>query len=45
MNEGVALIAEAEYWRIQKRLETKYLDFGTKNPDEAIDRALQAKKK
>jgi len=44
MNEGVALIAEAEYWRIQKRLETKYLDFGTKNPDEAIDRALQAKK-
>src|SRR5271155_1150231 len=28
MNEGVALIAEVEWWRIQKRLETKYLDFG-----------------
>lgn len=43
MNEGVALIAEAEFWRIQKRLETKYLDYGTENLDEAIDRALQAK--
>ena len=28
MNEGVALIAEVEWWRIEKRLETKYLDFG-----------------
>src|SRR5476651_2155358 len=26
MNEGVALIAEVEWWRIEKRLETKYLD-------------------
>jgi urocanate hydratase len=44
MNEGVALISEAEYWRIQKRLETKYLDFGLQDMDEAIDKALQAKK-
>jgi urocanate hydratase len=44
MNEGVALIAEAEFPRIQKRLETKYLDHGTENLDEAIDQALQAKK-
>jgi urocanate hydratase len=44
MNEGVALIAEVENWRIQKRLETKYLDFGSYNLDEAIDKALQAKK-
>jgi urocanate hydratase len=44
MNEGVALIAEVEYWRIQKRLETKYLDYGIRNIDEAIDLALQAKK-
>jgi urocanate hydratase len=44
MNEGVALIAEAEYWRIQKRLETKYLDFGMQEIDEAIDKAMQAKK-
>jgi len=44
MNEGVALIAEVEWWRIQKRLETKYLDVGIQNIDDAIDRALQAKK-
>jgi urocanate hydratase len=44
MNEGVALIAEVENWRIQKRLETKYLDFGSYNLDEAIDKAMQAKK-
>jgi urocanate hydratase len=44
MNGGVALIAEAEYWRIQKRLETKYLDYGMVNLDEAIEKAVQAKK-
>jgi len=44
MNEGVALIAEVEWWRIEKRLETKYLDTGVRNIDEAIDKALQAKK-
>lgn len=43
MNEGVALIAEVEEWRIDKRLETKYLDIKYTNIDEAIDRALQAK--
>ncbi len=43
MNEGVALIAEVENWRIQKRLETKYLDIGMTELDEAIDRATQAK--
>ena len=26
MNEGVALIAEVEEWRIDKRISTKYLD-------------------
>src|SRR6188508_1420629 len=26
MNEGVALIAEVELWRIEKRIETKYCD-------------------
>jgi urocanate hydratase len=44
MNEGVALIAEVEFWRIQKRLETKYLDYGLTDLDEAIDKALEAKK-
>ncbi|HSU28324.1 MAG TPA: urocanate hydratase, partial [Chitinophagaceae bacterium] len=44
MNEGVALIAEVERWRIEKRIETKYCDIYFENIDEAIDRALEAKK-
>ena len=43
MNEGVALIAEVELWRIEKRIETKYCDVFIENIDEAIDRALEAK--
>jgi urocanate hydratase len=43
MNEGVALIAEVEMWRIQKRIETKYCDSWFENIDDAIDRALEAK--
>jgi urocanate hydratase len=43
MNEGVALIAEVENWRIEKRIETKYCDLHIKNIDEAIDRAVKAK--
>jgi urocanate hydratase len=43
MNEGVALVAEMEEWRIQKRLETRYLDEMSKDIDEAVDRALEAK--
>jgi urocanate hydratase len=45
MNEGVALIAEVEEWRIDKRLETKYLDEKITDIDAAIDRAVQAKEK
>lgn len=44
MNEGVALIAEVAGWRIDKRLETKYLDKKIYDLDEAIDEALRAKK-
>ena len=44
MNEGVALIAEVEEWRIDKRIETKYLDEKHTNIDEAIDAALKYKK-
>src|SRR5829696_2316684 len=44
MNEGVALIAEVEEWRIDKRIETGYLDEKITEIDEAIDRALTAKK-
>ena len=43
MNEGVALIAEVEEGRIDKRIETKYLDIKITNIDEAIDKALEAK--
>lgn len=43
MNEGVCLAAEMEEWRMQKRIETRYLDEYYKDIDEAIDRALKAK--
>jgi urocanate hydratase len=43
MNQGVALIAEVEKWRIEKRLETKYLNEMIDNIDEAIDTALKDK--
>ncbi|HYE56753.1 MAG TPA: urocanate hydratase [Chitinophagaceae bacterium] len=43
MNEGVCLAAEVEKWRIEKRLETRYLDVMVEDIDEAIDRALEAK--
>lgn len=43
MNEGVALVAEVEEWRIDKRVETKYLDEKFVEIDQAIDQALQYK--
>jgi urocanate hydratase len=43
MNEGVALIAEVEEWRIDKRIQTKYLDEKYLDIDEAIDKAMEAK--
>ncbi|MDZ4795006.1 MAG: urocanate hydratase [Bacteroidota bacterium] len=39
MNEGVALVAEVEEWRIDKRIETKYLDEKFNDIDKAIDKA------
>jgi urocanate hydratase len=43
MNGGVALIAEVEEWRIDKRIETRYLDEKYSNIDEAINMALRYK--
>lgn len=43
MNDGVCLVAEVEEWRIDKRLETKYLDSKFTDLDAAIDRAVAAK--
>ena len=45
MNEGVCLAAEVERWRIEKRIETRYCDLLIDDIDEAIDRAVAAKKK
>lgn len=44
MNEGVCLAAEMEAWRIEKRIETRYVDKMTHDIDEGIDMALEAKK-
>ena len=44
MNEGVCLAAEMEEWRIDKRLETRYLDEKYLDVDQAIDRALECKR-
>lgn len=44
LNEGVALVAEIEEWRIQKRIETKYLDTYYNDIPTAINHALEAKK-
>lgn len=43
MNEGVALVAEMEQWRIDKRLETRYCDESYDNIESAVKRALEAK--
>ena len=43
MNEGVALVAEVDRSRIEKRLRTRYLDECAKDIDSAIDRVLSAK--
>lgn len=43
MNEGVCLAADVEAWRIQKRLDTRYIDKMYVSIDEAIDEAIRAK--
>src|SRR5689334_18489105 len=43
MNEGVCLAAEVERWRIEKRIETRYLDLMIEDIDEAINKAQELK--
>ena len=43
MNEGVCLAAEVEKWRIEKRLETRYLDEMANNIEDGISKAIRAK--
>ena len=45
MNEGVNITVEIDARRIQRRLETKYLDVQTDSFDEAIKLAMDAKEK
>ncbi len=44
MLEGVALLAEVDERRIQKRLDSGYLDEAVEDIAEAVNRALQAKR-
>ncbi len=44
MNDGVALVVEIDPERLQRRLETGYLDVGAASLDEAIDLAMAAKR-
>ncbi|MEC9072264.1 MAG: urocanate hydratase, partial [Myxococcota bacterium] len=43
MNEGVCLAADVDDHRIQRRLDTRYLDASFSDIDEAIDAALEAR--
>lgn len=43
MNEGICLAADVEAWRIQKRINTRYIDKMFTDIDEAIDEAVRAK--
>jgi urocanate hydratase len=45
MNEGTCLVAEVDKGRIQKRLDTRYLDVMLDDVDKAIDQALEWKSK
>jgi urocanate hydratase len=45
MNEGVAIVVEVDKERIQRRLETAYVDTMVEDLDEALKLALEAKKK
>jgi len=43
MNEGVAIVVEVDRRRIERRIETRYLDTWTDDVEDAIDKAMAAK--
>ncbi len=43
MNEGVALVVEVDPWRIERRLQHRYLDVATDNLEEAMTWAEEAR--
>lgn len=45
MNDGVAIVVEVDEERIQRRLDTNYVDMKTSDFGEALYRAMDAKKK
>jgi urocanate hydratase len=45
MNDGVAIVVEVDTERIQRRLDTNYVDMKTDDFGEALYRAMNAKKK
>ena len=45
MNDGVAIVVEVDRERIQRRLDTRYVDIVVENLDEALTVALEAKEK
>ena len=45
MNDGVAIVVEVDPHRIERRLETKYVDIATDSLDEALRLAREALKK
>ena len=45
MNGGVCLVAEVERWRIDKRIQTRYLDEVAASIPDGVHRALTAKRK
>ena len=45
MNDGVAIVVEVDRARIQRRLDTQYVDIVVDNLDEALNVALEAKEK
>ncbi len=45
MNDGVAIVVEVDRERIQRRLETQYVDIVVDNLDEALTLAMEAKEK
>jgi urocanate hydratase len=44
MNDGVILCVEVDPWRIQRRLETRYLDRSTESLDEALRWCTEAQR-
>ena len=42
MNEGVAVVVEVDRWRIERRLQHRYLDVATDNLEEAMTWAEEA---